>query len=907
MKPERWQQLDDLFHSALQREPAERTSFLYEACDGDESLREQVEALVTAHEKAGSFIERPAMEVEARGIAGDRGNKEESLATGETISHYRIISSLGSGGMGDVYLAQDTVLGRQVALKLLPQDFTLDQNRLRRFQLEARAASALNHPNIITIYEIGQVDDRHFIATEFIDGETLREHRTNTRITVGEVLNIAAQIGSALQAAHEAGIVHRDIKPENIMVRRDGVVKVLDFGLAKLTSQHPAPDDRRSPAQLMVQTNPGVVMGTVGYMSPEQARGQEVDARTDIWSIGVVLYELLAGRAPFGGETPSHVIVSILETEPSSLCGDGGVPEELGRIVAKALRKEREGRYQTASELALELKNLKAELEVEARLKLVLNRNASGENFAPRGTGSGVKNTFGEPSARTAQVIPVRPTVSVEYLVGGLKRHKTFAGAALLVVLVSAIGWTYFTINRNKADSGARNKKSIAVLPLKPINAASRDDIYEIGIADSLIHRLSSMKGFVVRPLSATRQYTEITQDPIAAGKDQQVDYVLASNYQLADGKIGITAQLINVASGQIEQTYKIEKDSSDVFAMQDAIALEVGNKLLVQFATTSNRVAPRQGTTNEEAYRSYLQGMYLANTRNAVDAKKSVEALEQAVRLDPNYAVAWAGLAYARRAVGLRTDDAYDAHQKSIEAVTRALVLDPNLSEAHSALCENQYLYDWDFVAAERSCIRAIELDPDSSQAHQIFSRFLMGRGRHDEAIAEIKTAIDLEPTSRFFQVLYGRALLYARRYPEAVAQFKRVNDMDQNFNHGWLSVTLALQGNESEAFESFMKFQAWEKVDEEIVQAYKTAFQTSGWQGVLRERLKRFEKVGGFNYDGASDSAQIGNKDKAFEYLEKTYQRREYAITYLEVDPRFDALRDDPRYAELVRRITK
>jgi len=920
MKPERWQQLDNLFHSALQREPAQRASFLDQACDGDESLRKQVEALVTAHERAGSFIERPAMEVEARGIAGDQGNKEESLATGETVSHYRIISSLGSGGMGDVYLAHDTVLGRQVALKLLPQNFTSDQNRLRRFQLEARAASALNHPNIVTIHEIGKTDFLHFIATEFVDGETLREHMTNTRITLGEVLDIAAQIGSALQAAHQAGIVHRDIKPENIMVRRDGVVKVLDFGLAKLTPQHVAPDDRRAPAQSMVQTNPGVVMGTAGYMSPEQARGQQVDARTDIWSLGVVLYELLAGRAPFGGETPSHVIVSILETEPSSLGGDGGVPAELGRIVAKALEKERDGRFQTAGELALELKNLKAELEVEARLKLVLKRNPSGENLAPRGTGSGVKDTFGEPSASTAQLIPARPTVSFEYLVGGLKRHKIFAGAALLVLLVGAIGLMYFAINRNKANPGAPSKKSIAVLPVKPINATTRDEIFEIGIADSLINQLSSMKAFLVRPLSATRRYADIEQDPLAAGREQQVEYVLASNYQLADGKIGITAQLLNVASGQIEQTYKIEKDSSNVFAMQDAIAMELGNKLLTQFATTSNRLTQKRGTTNEEAYRLYLQGMYLANSRNEVDAKKAVEALEQAVRLDPNYAVAWAGLAYAQRALGLRTGDAHEAHQKSIEAINRALALDPNLSEAHSALCENKYLYEWDFVGAERACIRAIELSPDSSQAHDIFSRYLMGRGRHDEAIAEIKTAIDLEPTSRFFQRNYGRALYYARRYPEAVAQFKRVNEMDPKFDVGWLSRTLALQGNESEAFESFLSRLSLAKVDEEIVKAFKTAFQTSGWQGVLRERVKRREEVLTItgnrtgkqydvpienNFEGAADHAQLGNKDKAFEYLEKVYQRREVWITFLQVDPRFDALRDDPRYAELVSRI--
>ncbi|HKG78742.1 MAG TPA: protein kinase, partial [Pyrinomonadaceae bacterium] len=768
------------------------------------------------------------------------------------------------------------------------------------FRHEARAASALNHPNIVTIHEIGETDSLHFIATEFVDGETLREHMTNTRMAVSDVLDVACHVASALQAAHEKGIVHRDIKPENLMLRRDRVVKVLDFGLAKLTAQELVAVDGQGLAQSMVQTNPGVVMGTVGYMSPEQARGHEVDARTDIWSLGVVLYEMVAGCAPFVGETPSHVIVSVLESQPLPL---SGVPAELEQIVRKALRKDREERYQTASELGHDLKKLKEELAVEARLKM--RPKVSGKEFAARSNRFKSIETVLKSAARTVQMLPAHRTVNVL-----VTRHKTLAGAAFLVLLAAVIGGTYYATRPSKTDVVARSKKSIAVLPLKPLNAADRDDIYELGIADSLIHRLSSMNGFFVRPLSATRKYANLEQDPLAAGKEQQVDYVLASNYQVADGRIGITAQLVNVESGLVEESYKLEKDSANVLAIQDAIAVEIGNKLLARFDTTSNHLTAKRGTANEEAYRLYLQGMYLANNRTLADSRKAVEALKQAVLLDSNYARAWAGLAYAYRTVslypgsGMSTEETY---QSSLEAIDNALVLDQNLSEAHSALCENKYLYEWDFAGAERECKLAIALNPDSSQAHEIYSRYLMGRQRHAEAIAEIQVAIDLEPTSRFAHRNYGRSLLYARRYPEAATQFKRVIAMDPNFvgTYSFLTSTLALQGNESEAFEWLLKLLSVRKVDEKTVQALKTAFQRSGWHGVLREWVKRIEQVGGSNFDSAAYYAQLGDKDKAFEYLEKIYQGREIWMTYLEVDPRLDGLRGDPRFDELVRRV--
>lgn len=901
MTTKQWEQIKQVFHAALEHEPGHRSAFLARECADDDSLRREVQSLLESHELADDFIETPASDVAAALLA----EGQAGLLAGQMVGHFKIADVLATGGMGEVYLADDSRLGRKVALKLLPPQFTVNTDRVRRFDREARAASALNHPNIVTIHEIGETDSLHFIATEFVDGETLRKHLTNTRLTVGEVLDISIQIASALQTAHEAGIVHRDIKPENIMLRRDGVVKVLDFGLAKLTREESGATAAQSVAQSRNDTNPGVVMGTVGYMSPEQARGHDVDARTDIWSLGVVLYEMVAGSPPFEGETPSHVIVKILENESPPLSPRVVVPEELERIVVKALRKDPELRYQTAGELELELKNLKEELTVEARLKRLRSSDPA-DSQAATNRKSGASETIRR-SARTDDGI-TRNTTAVEYYVGEAKRHKTLTAVALLIILVSAVGLTYSVINRRKTDPTVVGKKSIAVLPFKPIDASHRETLIELGIPDILIQRLAS-SGLVVRSLNSTREYTAAPQDPIATGREQQVDYVVSTSYQLAGTKILISTDVINVASGQIEHTYKFEKDSSDVFAMQDAVAGEIQNRLQGQFVTGSDRITARRGTTNKEAYRLYLHGMYLANNRNLADAQQAIAALEQAVQMDPNYAQAWAGLGYAHRTISnwARNTTTAETYQKSMAAINKALALDKDLSEAHSALCENKYLFEWDFAGAELECKRAIELNPGSSQAHEIFSRYLMGRGRLDEAIAEIETAIDLEPAGRFYQQIYGRGLFYAKRYPEAVAQFERLQAIDQNYlkTYYWLASAEALQGNEARAFEWFTKLLSSQKVDDKTVGAFKKTFQRSGWRGVLSEWLKRSDEIGLNTFDRALYNAQLGNKDEAFKYLEEVYQRREIWVNYLEVDPRLDPLHDDPHFVELVRRV--
>jgi len=838
-----WQLVKELFEAALDRPQSERSAFIANACHGDDEVQCEVESLLLAHERDSGFMNEP--------LGTLLPTDKPILAAGQRFGHYEQISLLGQGGMGQVYVAVDTRLGRKVALKLLPSPLTVDPAYVQRLEQEARAASALNHPNIITIHDIGEIDSIQFMATEFVEGETLRERMSHTRMTVAELIDVACQIASALQAAHSLGIVHRDVKPENIMIRHDGVVKVLDFGLAKLTQQHLPSLETESLSKL--QTHAGLIVGTVAYMAPEQARGHEVDSRTDVWSLGVVLYEMIAGSTPFNGDTTNDILTAIREHDPPPL-HQPAAPKELARIVSKALRKNPAERYETAGEMAIDLKNLK----------------------------EGLTN----------------------------KRHKSLAVAVVISLLLFLGAIAYVALNRNQPNAVASiTTRSIAVLPFTPVDAAHRDEIFETGMADVLIQRLSSMQGFTVRSLSATREYRNSAQDPVAAGKEQQVDYVIATSYQLEDGRIRIAANVVNIATGKVEQTYNFEKKSADVFRMQDAISSEIGTRLQRQFAAGASQRTAKRGTSNPEAYRLYLQGMYLANNRNLKDAQKAVDILEQAVSLDPGYAHAWAGLAYAHRTLSIYTTSfsTHETYQKSMAAINKALSLDQNLSEAHSALCENKYLYEWDFAGAEVECKRALELDAGSSQAHEIYSRYLMGRGRLEEAIFEIETAIDLEPASRFNQRNYGRALFYARRYAEATTQLERVLQMDQSFvgTYKWLTSTLALQGNESRAFDWFLKLLSYRQADEATVSVFKKAFQRSGWRGVLSECLKRTDQIGGTLFDRACYNAQIGNKDEAFQLLEQIYQRRELWMAYLRVDPRLDSLRNDPRFIDLLRRV--
>ena len=908
MTPEQWERTKRLFLAALEREPTLRPDFLARECGGDAALRREVESLLESHETDKDFIENPADDIAAALLS----ERQTCLSAGQMVGRFRVESLVAKGGMGEVYLAEDESLGRKVALKLLPPRFTADEERVRRFEREARAASALNHPNILTVYEVGRADSLHYIATEFVEGKTLREHMADTRMTTDEVLDVAAKVASALHAAHKAGIVHRDIKPENIMLRPDLtlrseiLVKVLDFGLAKLGPQQTPAGQQRQP-RAASETNPGVVMGTVGSMSPEQARGLETDARTDVWSLGVVLYEMLAGRAPFEGETPSDVMASILRPEPPLALG-AEVPDGLREIVARALSKDKAGRYETAGEMARALKGLRDDLTVEAKLGRRAQPNGSGKESAASGDGFGAAEPYREPAARTGHVIPARMTASARNFVGEINRRRAFAAAAMLALLVGAVGVTYFAVSRNRTGLNPRSKKSIAVLPLKPIDTANRDAIYELGIADSLIHRLSSTRTLLVRPLSATRGYADVAQDPLAAGREQQVDYVLAANYQLAERRIRVTAQLFDVASGQIEETKVINQDAADVFATQDAVAGEVWKLLQTYFATSSDAPAAERGTNNEEAYRLYLQGKNLAMKRNQEDHRKAIEYFNEALRLDPNYAHAYARMAHAFYFSGLGGNASASA-EKVKELVKKALELDHNLADAYVVRGEINLVYEWNFPAAEKDFRRAIELEPGNDLAHWLYALLQSDRGRFDEAMAEIETAQAIDPGALVYMRDRGRILLFARRYDDAIVQLKRVLDLEKNFRStsGFLVHAYVMKGDYAVAYE--MLNAEIKRANPNRADVLQEAYETEGWQGFMRKNLE-FRKLdeartGDGAFGVANLCARLGEKEQAFEYLNKAVGRREWVISTLRVYPGFDSLYDDPRFAELVRRV--
>ena len=519
---------------------------------------------------------------------------------------------------------------------------------------------------------------------------------------------------------------------------------------------------------------------------------------------------------------------------------------------------------------------------------------------SPADAGFETVGTF--PSSSEPELDPIRTTIQRPLL------RSQFLVLFSLIIGLTALGYYLFEFGNSTAPSAG--KTTIAILPLQPIDSVTRDSIFELGIAEALINKINLMDGMFARPLSSIRHYIDIPPEPYAAGREQQVDYVLSSTYQLSDKKIRVTWQLFDVANGQIVDGQTTRAYSGEVFAMHDAIAGEVGKELAARFSTTLPLTVAKKDTDSEEAYRLYLQGMYLYDRRTFSDAQNAVEKLTQAIQLDPGYAKAWAGKAHAHRSIGNfgGSRSPHDEYQKSMSAIKKALDIDPNLSDAHSALCENKFFYEYDFLGAEVECKRAIELEPKSYLAHEIYSRCLWTMGRFDESLAEVKIAIDLQPTALFTQRNYGITLFYARRLPEAIHQFRRVSDMDQSFvaNYAWFIPALLVNGEKAEAFEWFIKWQLLLKTDEADIESYLKAYRKSGWRGVGRERVKRFDedKIRSYFLE-ACLIAHTGNKNKTFEYLERSYERREWGIPFLRIDPSLDAMRDDPRFKDLADRV--
>ncbi len=870
--PERWQRVNELFKAALERAPAERTAFFSQACGGDEALLREVESLIDSYEQEESFMEQPAVAVAAHSLLRDQS---ESLVGG-MIGHYRIVSLLGEGGMGEVYLAEDTRLGRRVALKLLPSYLSRDEGRLQRFEREARAASSLNHPNVCVIHEVGETEDaRHYIVMEYVEGVTLRRQMQGGRMKLAEALDVAIQMASGLAAAHEAGVVHRDIKPENVMLRQDGYVKVLDFGLAKLAERPPTTGSEAA-TRVLVRTHPGLVMGTVSYMSPEQARGLAVDTRTDIWSLSVMLYEMITGHVPFKGETASDVISLILQKKPPLLAHYAPqTPPELEHIIAKALHKDREERYQTIKDLLLDLKSLRQRLEFKAEMERSVTpdvaRRASAKSHLPA-------------EAETVK-----------------RRGRAASGSSR---------------TRTGKRRDGRAIESLAVLPLINVSADPNLEYLSDGITESIINSLSQLPKLRVMARSTMFRYKGREVSPQEVGHELGVRAVLMGRVLQLGDRLIIGAELVDATDESQLWGEHYNQTLSDIFAIQEEIARKISENLRLKLAGRERQLLTKRSTENPEAYRAYLKGRYYIWKFPAPDYEKSRDYFQQAIDLDPTYARGYQGLAYYYGyATSLGLFSPSENWPKAEAAVTKALELDDTLADAYNPLAGVQLYYYRDWPAAERSFRRGLELNPNSVDVHNHYANCLYLFGRNEESLAEIQRAVELDPLSLIFNFNLGKILFFIRQYDRAIDQFHKTLELDQNYAlaHEWLGYAYEQKGIHKEAIAEWSKALALTGAGAQA-SSLEGAYAASGFEAAVRalaqqrlENLNERVKRGGYvpAIELVTAYARLDDNEKALTWLAKAVEERNRYAFEIKVNPIYDKLRDEPRFQDLVQRV--
>jgi serine/threonine protein kinase len=764
------------------------------------------------------------------------------------ISHYKILSKLGEGGMGVVYKAHDTKLDRFVALKFLPASIVTDQDEIARFEREAKAISALNHPCIATIYDIDEADGKKFLVLEYISGGTLKS-QLNKRKTVdqewsiSEVIDYGIQMADGLAHAHRHGIVHRDIKSDNVMMTDEGKVKITDFGLAKLRGT-------------IHVTRTGSTVGTLAYIAPEQLRGEEIDNRADLFSFGVVMYEMAALRLPFRGEHEAALTYSIANEDPASVRTlRKEMPSELDRIIMKCLQKDRMSRYQNAEEIAADLRGLQQ------------------KTVNPERPGSGIRRT----------------------------RLSWIVVAAITVL--GAVGIFLFLPTNRFPEA---NSKTIAVLPFANMNGNPEEEFFSDGITEDILTQLSKIADLSVISRTSVMQYKATKKNIHEIGRELNAGVILEGSVRRAGDQVRIVAQLIDVKSDKHLWADTYDREYKQVFAIQSEIAQKIASSLQAKLSMAEKERLSNPSTTNVEAYNDYLQGRYFVDLRTKEDLEKAVGCFERAMKIDPNYARAWAGLAAAHCVQAnngyVQLEDGYAKARKEIE---KALELDPNLAEAHAIIGSIKNLYDWDWPGAEASLKRALDLDPGNTSAMLALAALTADLGRFDEAITLYRKAITLDPLRTGAYIELSTITYCVGRLEEAEEAASKGLLLNPHYPsaHEWLGEIYLVQSKLEEALAEMQRETDGAYRFEGLALVYHAMRKIKEADSALTELINRYQDVGA--YQIAEVFSYRGESDKAFEWLDRAYRQRDGGVAFLKIDPLLVDIRKDPRYMKLMKKM--